>query len=83
MNRLVSVICMLSGHNLWGTWWFYIVRLRYVYLYVCCTFVCVYEYMHIESSNNLKFHDKLSNIDAVPQQTDELVIYTLHLTLKK
>ena len=54
-------------------------------VFVCCTFVCVsvYEYTHIESLNNLKFHDKLSNIDVVPQQTEELVIYTLHLTLKK
>jgi len=45
--------------------------------------VCLYEYTHMESLNNLKFHDKLSNNDAVPQQTEELVIYTLHLTLKK
>lgn len=37
-------------------------------------FVCVCEYIRIESLNNLKVHDKLSNIDAIPQQTEELVI---------
>lgn len=48
-----------------------------------CVCVSVYECIHIESLNNLKVRDKLSNIDAVSQQTEELVIYTLHLTLKK
>ena len=46
-----------------------------------CVCVSVYAYIHIESLNNLKVHDKLSNSVAVPQQTEELVMYTLHLTL--
>jgi hypothetical protein len=53
-------------------------------LCVCmCVCLSVCEYIHIESLNYLKVHDKLSNIVAVPQQTEELVIYTLHPTLKK
>jgi len=48
-----------------------------------CVCVSIYEYIYIESLNNVKVLDKLGNIDAVPQQTEELFIYTLHLTLKK
>jgi len=33
-----------------------------------CVCVSVCEYIHIESLNNLKVHDKLSNIDAIPNR---------------
>ena len=47
MNRLVSVSCLLSGRNMLGVLWFYVVSIRYLYL--CCTCVCVCLYMCINT----------------------------------